>query len=200
MSASKRKRQIEKLTLGTNSLVWAAASLAVGMCYLLVVSLLSHLTRSPHELPEEIRWLFGLLLASSLILPLVTALMTVVFLPINERFISRLVQSYLAVLLLFANAYLIVVSFSTPEPPISGIRSPWVASATDPTREVLDARLVLRAAVDSFHLSSITITTVGFGDIHPSAWYAKLLTDVEALCGVGIVVIGIGRHFAGSRK
>src|SRR5439155_26548421 len=120
-----------------------------------------------------------LFLMLELFLPLWAAVVTITTYPVNERFLSRLIQVYLAVLVLFANAYLIVASLYTPRPPIAGIPSLCVQSESDPARSVLDPGRVLRAAVDSFHLSCITITTVGYGDITPSAWYAKLLTDLE---------------------
>ena len=42
----------------------------------------------------------------------------------------------------------------------------------------------------------MTIATVGYGDMRPVTWYAKLTVDLEVLAGLGIVVVGIGRYFS----
>lgn len=52
---------------------------------------------------------------------------------------------------------------------------------------------------DCLHLSVITITTVGYGNIAPNTWYAKLATNVEALTGTVLVVIALGMLFSGMR-
>jgi hypothetical protein len=53
---------------------------------------------------------------------------------------------------------------------------------------------------DCFHLSVITMTTVGYGNISPNTWYAKLATDVEALTGTVLLVVALGMLFAGFRE
>ena len=49
---------------------------------------------------------------------------------------------------------------------------------------------------DCFHLSVMTMTSVGYGNIAPRMWYAKLATDVEALTGVVLFVVALGMLFA----
>jgi hypothetical protein len=53
---------------------------------------------------------------------------------------------------------------------------------------------------DCFHLSVITMTTVGYGNICPNTWYAKLATDVAALSGTVLLVLALGMLFAGFRE
>jgi hypothetical protein len=53
---------------------------------------------------------------------------------------------------------------------------------------------------DCFHLSVITMTTVGYGNISPNTWYAKLATDIEALTGTVLLVVALGTLFAGFRE
>lgn len=53
---------------------------------------------------------------------------------------------------------------------------------------------------DCFHLSVITMTTVGYGNISPNTWYAKLATDVAALTGTILLVVALGMLFAGFRE
>ena len=44
---------------------------------------------------------------------------------------------------------------------------------------------------DCQHLSVITITTVGYGNISPNAWYAKAATNLEALTGTALLVVAL---------
>ena len=42
--------------------------------------------------------------------------------------------------------------------------------------------------VDSFYFSVTTLTTVGYGDMHPTTTASKLFTSFYALIGVGIML------------
>jgi voltage-gated potassium channel len=46
--------------------------------------------------------------------------------------------------------------------------------------------------IDSFYFSVITLTTVGYGDLHPTMPYSKLFSAFYVLIGVGIMVTAIG--------
>jgi hypothetical protein len=52
--------------------------------------------------------------------------------------------------------------------------------------------------VDSVYFSFANITTAACGDIHPVAGAAKLLTNLDVLLGLALVVLGVGRYFAGA--
>jgi len=54
------------------------------------------------------------------------------------------------------------------------------------------------AIVDCLHFSVVTLSTVGYGDIYPTALYSKLIVDIEILMGLGITVLTVGRHFSRS--
>ncbi|WP_209347388.1 potassium channel family protein [Pontixanthobacter sp. CEM42] len=41
--------------------------------------------------------------------------------------------------------------------------------------------------VDALYFSTITITTLGYGDIHPVSSYLKVLVSIETLLGVGLL-------------
>lgn len=51
---------------------------------------------------------------------------------------------------------------------------------------------------DCLYYSTITIATVGFGDISPVSMFAKFVTAVEVLTGVVIMVFAIGFFFSSS--
>lgn len=43
--------------------------------------------------------------------------------------------------------------------------------------------------VDAFYFSGITLTTVGYGDLHPSHDGSKIFTVVYAFFGIGIIFV-----------
>jgi Ion channel len=45
--------------------------------------------------------------------------------------------------------------------------------------------------LDCLHLSIMTIATVGYGNVAPNAWYAKLATNAEALTGTALLVVAL---------
>ena len=49
---------------------------------------------------------------------------------------------------------------------------------------------------DCIHLSTVTIATLGYGDIAPTRWYSKLATDLEVLIGIAFVSLSLGRVLA----
>jgi len=46
--------------------------------------------------------------------------------------------------------------------------------------------------INSFYFSVTTLTTVGFGDLHPTTPFSKLFTALYVLIGVGIVLTSLG--------
>jgi hypothetical protein len=42
--------------------------------------------------------------------------------------------------------------------------------------------------IDSFYFSTITLTTIGFGDLSPTTPGAKIFTSIYALLGIGIML------------
>jgi hypothetical protein len=67
-------------------------------------------------------------------------------------------------------------------------------AATHTAREVIqfipEARLEIFA--DCLHLSVITMTTVGYGDITPRSLPARIAADVEAICNTLLLIFGVG--------
>ena len=169
-----------------NPLLWAFISLGITTLFCIAES---STIEPPRFLGFIGRWV--------LLVPLVALLggiaATVAFYPLNEKFLGRLIQVYFAVVLLFANAYflLMVVDNAT----FAGICSPWALDINTggPT---LGTKSAFLSYVDCLHFSCVTITTLGYGDMRPTEWYSKLLVDLEALGGVGIIVVGIGRYFS----
>ena len=47
--------------------------------------------------------------------------------------------------------------------------------------------------LDCLHFSTVTIATLGYGDIIPTKWYSKLAADIEVLMGMAFVSLSLGR-------
>lgn len=43
--------------------------------------------------------------------------------------------------------------------------------------------------VDSFYFLSVTITTIGYGDLYPTTDLTKILTVIYAFAGIGIILL-----------
>jgi hypothetical protein len=124
--------------------------------------------------------------------------------------LHRLVYTFLALVLMFTDAYFVSVVLDdrsgTPcyaEPcqldndiPLKGVQPVWRWLPDIQGRRLSLKRIGL-AYVDCFHYSLVTSSTVGFGDITPVRWYAKLLTDSQILLSLGLTVLGVSRVFAG---
>jgi voltage-gated potassium channel len=46
--------------------------------------------------------------------------------------------------------------------------------------------------IDSFYFSSITLTTVGFGDLVPTHNISKIITSIYTILGVGTFLFCLG--------
>lgn len=51
--------------------------------------------------------------------------------------------------------------------------------------------------IDSLHLSVVTMATLGYGDISPMAWYAKLFADLQVISAVVLFGGALGMLFSG---
>jgi voltage-gated potassium channel len=44
---------------------------------------------------------------------------------------------------------------------------------------------------DSFYFTGVTLTTIGYGDLHPTTNFSKIFTVFFAFCGIGVVLLMI---------
>lgn len=111
----------------------------------------------------------------------------------NAESLGRIVSLYLSLILICANInFIIMAHFSHGDtPPFHGIHPLW--SGEDFKLHWNDAFLTV---VDCLHFSVTTLSTVGYGDIYPTAWFSKLIVDAEALTGLGITILIVGRYFS----
>jgi len=45
---------------------------------------------------------------------------------------------------------------------------------------------------DSFYFSTITLTTIGYGDLHPTTDHSKIFTSIYTIFGVGVMLYLLG--------
>jgi hypothetical protein len=142
------------------------------------------------------------LIGASVVLTMVAPCLATAALAMAYRFhavaLERIVRLYLALVLLCANVnFLLHLHFSRAgSPPFHGVRAVWARGSQGTT---LQWAQFPRAVLDCVHFSVVTLSTVGYGDTYPVLWYSKLVVDIEILMGLGITVLTVGRHFAGSR-
>ena len=104
--------------------------------------------------------------------------------------LGLLLQTYALSIAIFASWYAVLQS-SAIEPAFSGIPALWGTAATLEEH----VRRLHEVFFDAVYLSIVTITTVGYGDIHPVSVAAKLLTAIEGLLGVGFLGVALGHYF-----
>ncbi len=117
----------------------------------------------------------------------------------NANSIDRIIRMFLAVTLLCANInFVIMLHFSrNGDAPFQGIHSVWLRNV-EGRPQIFSWNDALLSAVDCFHFSVETLSTVGYGDIYATTWYAKLAVDLEIFMGLGITVLTVGRHYSGT--
>ncbi|MHC4982214.1 MAG: ion channel [Planctomycetota bacterium] len=120
------------------------------------------------------------------------------FYKVDHKYLQNIVLSYFTVMLVFTNIYwLLMLVPGRPPLPFGGIHPAWTfAEGMGRTIQLKDALLT---CVDCFHFSLATISTLGYGDMVPTAWYSKLICNFEVIIGLGIVVVGFGRFFSKKR-
>jgi hypothetical protein len=178
----------DRHVLLSNPLVWAGASVVMTVGPLALMA--------PREMPAQpvlLHWTINFVLAGcALASPMVAMWLVLLFYPSREGIVERVISSYFAMLLAFANVYFVLAVVRPGM--FEGMHEIWQQGPWG--GRVALRRDVLLAYVDCFHHSVQTITTVGFGNISPTHWVSKLLTDAEVLLGLGISGIGLARALA----
>lgn len=115
---------------------------------------------------------------------------------ILTRYLWRVVFAYFELILLFASIYFWLMFFVPQETPLSNVACPWTECSDLSVARTLDLANLRDSIVDVFHFSIVTVSTLGYGDMLPKTWYAKLLVDAQVVCGIGLIILAIGRYFA----
>lgn len=101
-----------------------------------------------------------------------------------------LLQSYLSTIILFAGVYTLIHRANA---------SAWTATSAGSENEDL---YIIKSFVIFVYVSVQTITSVGYGDVHPRVWYAYLLVSLQMLVGVmySVAILGRGLEVLGSTR
>ena len=179
----------EKFILGLNPLFWPIINILITFIIIFLIPFIPLMN-------SQLIFIFTNLVIAIFVFPLVALIVNFVYYPVNEKNLGRIVLLFISLLLLFTNIHFDLLLFSNSIP-YDGIHPLWQDLAPPKGRTII-LENALEAYIDCFHYSIVTMTTLGFGDMHPTTWYSKLITDFQVLIGLGVTVISFGRYF--SRK
>lgn len=106
--------------------------------------------------------------------------------------LRALLEVYFSLVLVFAVTYA-VLQASGVEPTFSGMPAIWAEGGASSSEHISRLHVVFG---ESLYLSVITMTTVGYGDIVPVGFLAKMMTAVQGLLGIGFVGLVLGQYFS----
>lgn len=111
----------------------------------------------------------------------------------TSRFrVSILLELYAGVLVVFASLDSLVQCAAT-QAAFAGAPTLWDGAAHSLADHIERIHAVFGTVL---YFSVVTMTTLGFGDITPVSAPARVLTALQALCGVSFVSVSVGYYFA----
>lgn len=185
-----RQQNLEKSFLWIYPIFWPIINLLITFVFVFYLQYSSFPTSTQSII------LFINFISVIVIFPLVALLANFAYYPYTEKYLERLVILYISLILLFSNIYFVLIFFSLDSAPFEGFQSNLWVLASPSEGLIIPFENALETYIDCFHYSVVTITTLGFGDMHPIRWYTKLVTDFEVLIGIAVTVISIGRFFS----
>lgn len=152
----------------------------------------------PYFWANDFDTLFGasafLLIAVIAYGPIITLMKRIKNFSSHAESTSKLLTLYFEIFLLYSSVYLWLSLFSNGFHfnNMVGMEPHLLAS-----KETFALGSYLKAlatvVIDAFHFSVVTGTTLGYGDVTPSSWIAKLVVDSQVLVTIWVVVIGYGK-------
>jgi hypothetical protein len=126
--------------------------------------------------------------------------------PQRDRFrypVFRVVQLVATTVVLFAVIHYYVALFSTKPAYSTGLKIPEPPGGWQPYQSWLD-RLIFwppfESVLDCFYFSTVTMATVGYGDMYPVSVPAKIVTIAEIFSSFTLIVVVLGSVMGDSRK
>lgn len=118
----------------------------------------------------------------------------------NESVLYTLILVYVQSSIIFSGIYFLIQAISISS---LDVETPFKLS-TEFVRvftkdiSILEQSFILY--VDMMYFGFVTITTLGYGDIHPQTWYAKLMVIGHVVVGLYIFSVSLNRHFLRSER
>jgi len=179
---------------------FTAAYIAFATLIVLLIVFFPELGREAKRLSHFVSFLllFG---------PIVVAILQILNLRYTITSIPRLALLYLEIIVMFGVIYFWETSAPNASesfdhaPLIKGINPHWATMVVDGHSDKTET---LRQAVlcfqDCLYFSLVTSTTVGYGDIVPSASITKFLVGVQVLVSFLLIAFGAGYTFSNSSQ
>lgn len=181
---------VERDSLWVNPMLWAGFSAG---SVLVIAAMMSGIGL----LPDSVGIFIVIFLS---LIPVLALVLIFIFYPAYEHVIKRLILLFMALIIIFGSMYFVTILFfrngQTGELPFEGITDPWIKQTQDVDKLHYDDAVT--TYLNSLHFSLRNMTTSEYGDIYPTQWYTKTLSDFQVLLGMGIVVIAVGKHFGGT--
>ena len=138
----------------------------------------------------------AMLIASTVVVPPLCLGVLLLHYKSSAASLRGIVSLYLSLIVICATIDLdMMIHFShSGGLPFQGMPSMWDFPAG--SGMAIDWPSFLVVVVDCLHFSVETLSTVGYGDIVPVTWFAKMAVDIQVLMGLGITVLAVGTHFS----
>jgi ABC-type transport system involved in multi-copper enzyme maturation permease subunit len=184
-----------------NRYPWLPAALTVAYVFftILVVAVIVYFPYIGDRAPRFFQFVSIVLILG----PLVLTILQIMNLRRTITSIPRLALLYLEIILMFAVVYFCAVSdpssaeTKTGHPLIKGVDTAWVVMVADGSPNKPETlRKALLCFQDCIYFSLVTSTTVGYGDMVPTAPVTKTLVGIQVLVSFFLIAFGAGYFFA----
>lgn len=110
--------------------------------------------------------------------------------------LKELACLYMLAIAIFASGYSMAI-FASVDPVFKGVPAVWTSQGDLNLGECLYR--IHSAYLHMFYFSTITMATVGYGDITPLSGLTRFLTAAQSLCAVAFVGLVLGHYFSCGR-
>lgn len=113
----------------------------------------------------------------------------------NDSVLYTLITVYITISIIFSGLYYLLQSAFVINDEVT---NPLLLSTEFLNAQVENFDAWMLAGIlyaDMIYFGFVTITTLGYGDISPQTWYAKILVVLHVAAGLYLLAISANRHF-----